>query len=262
VTDDVLRIAFDVGQARWPAIAGLTFEQFRAHAELAAVDHEGLGDHAGDLFLAAAAAAGDSKAIAVFDQEVLSDVPRWLARFRIEPDDVDEIQQVLRLKLLVGSPPKLAGYRASGPLGAWVRMAAVRAAIDHRSTDTVPLPEPSRPGTVALLDSVDPERQLVRSKYGPAFERAVADAIGRLPRRDRTLLRLHYSAKMSLDAMARTYHVHRVTVVRWLVAAREEVEGAISEILWRELGVSPSEFRSLWHELKSDVEISVSRILA
>ena len=32
--------------------------------------------------------------------------------------------------------------------------------------------------------------------------------------------------------------------------------------LWQELGISPSEFRSLWNAVRSDVEVSLSRLLA
>ena len=76
-----------------------------------------------------------------------------------------------------------------------------------------------------MLAALDPEQQLVRNKYGPLFETALRDAVGQLSSRDRNLLRLHYVSGISLDAVARMYHVHRATVVRWLAAIRDEIEG-------------------------------------
>jgi len=67
---------------------------------------------------------------------------------------------------------------------------------------------------------------------------------------------------MSLDAIARTYRVHRATVARWLAAIREDLDTAVRVRLWDELGVSTTEFQSLWNAVRSDVEVSISRLLA
>jgi RNA polymerase sigma-70 factor len=102
---------------------------------------------------------------------------------------------------------------------------------------------------------------LVRRKYGAAFESAVRAALGELSRRDRNLLRFHYVSRMSLDAIARTYHVNRATVVRWLAAIRDDLETAVKARLWDDLGISPTELQSLWNAVGSDVDVSLSRLL-
>jgi hypothetical protein len=66
---------------------------------------------------------------------------------------------------------------------------------------------------------------------------------------------------MSLDAIGRTYHVNRATVVRWLAAIRDELETAVRARLWHDLGVSPTELRSLWNAVGSEVDVSLSRLL-
>jgi RNA polymerase sigma-70 factor len=142
---------------------------------------------------------------------------------------------------------------SSGPnnsAGAHAR--APGAAIAHQLQDPDSL----------LLDALDPEQALVRKKYSPLFQTALREAIQQLSRRDRTLLRFRYIAGMSYDAMARTYHVGRATVVCWIGAIRDELDGAVRIRLWKELGVSPSEFRSLWQAVRSEVEVSLSRLLA
>jgi RNA polymerase sigma-70 factor, ECF subfamily len=74
-------------------------------------------------------------------------------------------------------------------------------------------------------------------------------------------LRLHYLARMSFEAIARAYDVHRATAVRWLAAIRSEIDAAVRVRLWQELGVTASEFRSLWNAVSPDLDLSLSRLL-
>ena len=68
-----------------------------------------------------------------FDREVLSQVGLLLGRMQPTPQLVDDTRQALREKLLVAAPgarPRIGEYAGRGPLQAWVRVAAVRAALD------------------------------------------------------------------------------------------------------------------------------------
>jgi RNA polymerase sigma-70 factor (ECF subfamily) len=267
VTDDELTAAFDLtaafarGKAAWATIGSLTLEAFRSFVDGAAVEPAALEERASDLFLAAAAAGGNDDAVRVFESHVLSELPRWLSRLRLSSDMVEEVRQQLRAKLLVGPPPRLLQYRASGPLAGWVRMTAVRTALDMCEADPVLSGRLER-GREPLLEALDQEQRLIRSRYGGLFQEALRDAVGRLSKRDRSLLRFHYVAGMSLDAIARTYRVHRATVARWLAAIRDELDSAVRVRLWDELGISTGEVRSLWNAVRSDVEVSISRLLA
>jgi RNA polymerase sigma-70 factor (ECF subfamily) len=252
--------AFALGRAEWPTIRGLTLDAFQAFVSEASIEPDALEERAGDVYLAAAAASGDEEAVKTFDRDLLAELPRWLSRLHLPPDLFEEVRQLLRAKLLVGRPPKLAQYRASGPLGAWVRVAAMRTALDLFSADALAA-DANRGLGDPLLSALDPEEQLIRRKYGAAFESAMRDALGELSRWDRNLLRFHYVSRMSLDAIGRTYHVNRATVVRWLAAIRDELETAVRARLWHDLGVSPTELRSLWNAVGSEVDVSLSRLL-
>ena len=224
--DDELIAAFTRGQEQWPAVKSLTLEAFRSFVAGAAVDAATLEELAGDLYLAAATAGGNDDAVRVFDSQLLSELPRWLARLRLTDHVIAEVRQQLRAKLLVGAPPKLAQYRASGRLAAWVRMVAVRTALDMCEAD---------PGTVGrlqtgeepLFNALDQEQQLIRSKYGGLFDEALRDAVRQLSKRDRNLLRFHYVSGMTFEAIARSYQVNRSTAVRWLAAIRDDLESAV-----------------------------------
>lgn len=258
--NDPAKTSFDLGRARWPTIRNLTYDAFRSYVDDSAIDPEVLSARAADLYLAAAAASGDAEAVKCFDGEILADLPRWLSRLQLAPDQLDEVRQLLRAKLLVGPPPKIGQYRADGPLGAWVRVAAVRAALDLCGATPI-----GRDGDLdrvdPLISALDPERELVRNKFGPLFETALRDVVAQLTKRDRNLLRFHYVSGLSLDAIARIYHVHRATAVRWLAAIRDDIEAAVSAQLWQDHGVSPSQIRSLWNAVRSDVDVSLSRLL-
>jgi RNA polymerase sigma-70 factor len=261
MTDDVLTAAFNRGRDQWPTVKSLTLDAFRSFVDGAAVDPAALEELGGDLYLAAAAAGGNDDAARVFDSQLLSELPRWLARLRLTGDLVEEVRQQLRAKLLVGPPPKLAQYRASGRLGAWVRMVAVRTALDMCETDPV-IAGRLQTGEEPLLNALDQEQRLIRSKYGRLFEEALRDAVRQLSKRDRNLLRFHYVAGRTFEAIARSYHVNRSTAVRWLAAIRDDLDSAVRIRLWEELGISPTEVRSLWNAVRSDVEVSLSRLLA
>ena len=101
--DDRPRVAFELGKAQWPTIRGLTLAAFQSFINDALVEPDALEGRAADVYLAAAAAAGDADAVELFDTQVLSGLPRWLARLHLAPDVVDEVRQQLRTKLLVGS---------------------------------------------------------------------------------------------------------------------------------------------------------------
>jgi RNA polymerase sigma-70 factor (ECF subfamily) len=260
VTDDQAKAAFEVGRAAWPAIDGLTFDRFRSFVHEAGVDVTAFEKYSGDLYLAAAAATGLPGAVMAFETELLSQLPRWLSRLDLSPDVVDEVRQSVRAKLLVGSPPKLCQYRAEGPLGGWVRMASVRVALDTcgSAAGYATLDESGRE---PLLKALNAEQRMIHDRYRSSLEKVLRAALGQLSKRDRNLLRFHYLAGMSHNAIARTYHVHRATVVRWLAAIRDELETVVRIRLWEESGISPSDFRSIWNAVKSDVEVSLSRLL-
>jgi len=104
VTDDLLIAAFKRGQEQWPAVKSLTLEVFRAFVEGAAVDPAAVGDLAGDVYLAAAAAAGNDDAVRVFDSQLLSELPRWLAlKAKYDPRNVFTSDLGRRVGLVPGA---------------------------------------------------------------------------------------------------------------------------------------------------------------
>src|SRR5262249_30744882 len=86
---------------------------------------------AADLYLAYACSIGNKSALAAFEKTFMPAVSDFVARRHAGRAFADEVRQVLRQRLFVGhagSPPKIATYTGAGPLGAWLRVTAVRTA--------------------------------------------------------------------------------------------------------------------------------------
>jgi RNA polymerase sigma-70 factor, ECF subfamily len=247
------------GRATWPGVA-LQQSVFGAHLTRLAVEPDDLRTRGGDLFLAAGCLAGDPGALLAFEQSYLEPVPRLLTRLSLRPHQQDELRQQLRIKLLVGPPPLIAEYRGMGPLGAWVRICAFRLALDLKLGS-----EHKQGDSDALEALIEPEvaREVTidAGKHREAFNSALQEALATLTARDKTLLRLHFLDGMNIDALGVLFRVHRATVARWLVTIRGQVLERVRQQLSMDLGASPSEARSLIRVFRSDVQLSIRRML-
>jgi RNA polymerase sigma-70 factor (ECF subfamily) len=216
--------------------------------------------HAADLYLACACALGHPQALAAFERTQLSRVPSYVARVDATPSFADEVTQLVRTRLLVAEPgrrPRIADYSARGALGGWVRVAALRVALDlrgERDRHAVDLaPE---------LVHADPELLLLRARYRDAFAEAVRAAISGLTTRQRRLLRMHFVDGLGIDAVGQVYRVHRATAARWLRDARESLISDTFARLGAALGMSETELHSLVRVVRSEVEVSLGGFLA
>ena len=100
---------------------------FRAAWEARRAESGDAALHGVDLFLAVGCALGDPGALAAFEATHVARIASWL-RER-DPAIVDEVQQRVRDRVLIGGPSgeaRIAGYSARGPLGAWLRVVALR----------------------------------------------------------------------------------------------------------------------------------------
>lgn len=169
-------------------------------------------------------------------------------------------------KLLVGvgdgTPPKLAQYTGRGPLLGWLRVIAVREALqDRRKSRRERVRDDA-----AMLDggptSVAVEIALLRERFGASFRESVHAAIRRLTPEQRTLLRFHTRDGLTIDQLAPMLGVHRATAARRLEKARADALAHTRAILREKHGLSESEARSLCIALASQVDISIGKALS
>jgi RNA polymerase sigma-70 factor (ECF subfamily) len=247
-----------LGKTAWPDVT-VKPEALAAHLTRATGDHP-------DLYLACGCAAGDPAAHRAFDRVLLA-VADYVARIDSSPSFADEVRQELRERLLSprpnGAPPRIAEYRGDGPLGAWVRVAAVRAAIDLLRKMNGPNQHPALgSGARVMAQGLDPEQALVRARYGAAYEQALREALATLTPKDRNLLRMHVVDGLSVDRIGLAYNVHRATAARWVVAVRDRLLEEIYRLLKQRLQLAPDEFHSLAAFLQSQLDVSLGGLLA
>lgn len=262
--EDATDAAYRTGAAAWPSIA-FEREAFTAFARAAlASDGGGSLEHAVDLFLAGACAAGSSGAIEAFEATFAPDVVRGLAKLGVHGAAAAEIQQRLRHKLFVagaGERAKIALYTGRGPLRGWLRaLVAHEALSEYRKAAQRAHDSDSVLGDKAAVD--DPELEQIRARYTAPFRDAFRDALAGLAPRDRNVLRLVYADGLSVEQVAVTYGVHRVSVSRWLGQIRRDLLEGTRARLRDHLRLDESELASVTRLCLSQIDVSLNRLLA
>lgn len=268
--DRALASAIDEARTRCPGCK-VDLESFVKHLAGHMGDHvlaEGWTSEfrVDDLLLAFASGTGCDGAAKILRDRSHSVIDAAARRFDGSSSFADEVRQKLFEKLLVASPnrgPRILAYAGRGAIEAWVRVAAVRAAID--------LVRQRRGGDDAsddrLLDELDasggdPELAYIRLRYADDVHAAFRAAFGVLTARERTVLRLHLLDGLNIDRIGVIYHVHRATVARWIARARETISVESHRLLQERLGATDSEVESLERLVRSDLQVCLSELLA
>ncbi len=260
----------DAAVAEWPD-HGIERAAFRAH--LVAVLGRDLeaGDamsavRVGDLYLAYGCCLGRPAAVKAFATRYLARVRDYVRRFERVAVSADEVRRELEDILPLGrngSGPRLAAYRGRGPLEHFVAAAARNVARTLLRRD----------GRISMryADDDDPDAQaappgrgskdFVASRYKAVIRDAVRIALRSLDRRQRMIVRLHLSRGVTLTHIARMLQVHQSTVSRALDGALEQLHSEIRRQLREVHGLSDTEMKSIVRDVRSMVDLSLSRIL-
>lgn len=257
------RAAFDAGKATWPNV-DLSLDDFARYFSAHAASDAPPETHAADMYLACACSLGNDAALVALERGALADVARAVATIDSSEAFVQEILQATRERLLVragGAPSKMAEYGGRASLRSWLSAVAVRWAIGVRRRKAEQRHEAFDADRDERLARATPELEYLRGRYKAAFETALHRAIGALPPKERMLLRLNVVDGLSVDKLATLYNVGRSTAARWLAAARTALLEEAREALRRELGLSASEIDSLAADLRSQLDVSLLRLL-
>jgi RNA polymerase sigma-70 factor (ECF subfamily) len=216
-----------------------------------------------DLYLACACVARQTRAIVRFDDAYLIEVDRAVARHPPGGRSRDDVKQLVREKLLVGTadaPPKLAEYTGRGELRGWVRVIVVRTVIDlAREAGAHKRMQPTE---LFSREVRDPELVYLKQHYRREFGAAFHAALGGLTARQRNLLRQQLLHELTLDEIGALYRVHRAKVVRWLAQARDELTTRTLQELRERIKVSAEELQSIFRLIQSELDVSLVRVLS
>jgi RNA polymerase sigma-70 factor (ECF subfamily) len=210
-----------------------------------------------DLYLVALCLRGDRPAQAAFERLVRDETTRAVARIGGSAEDV--VQELL-VKLLVGTPPKLAAFGGHGALHAWIRVAAVRTAISvGRKKQELAVDDDA---LSAIADDGDDQAlAFMKSSYRAEFKRAFSSAFAELPRRSRTLLRMQVIDQLTIDEIGAFYQVSRATAARHLADARGQLVDGTQRRLSTALGLADGELREMMRLVASSLYSTLPGLL-
>lgn len=259
---EALTAALERARATWPGVLvpdAAFLDHLAARLPTAHDPVDWLGRlHVGDLYLALGCVLGVPQALAAFNRELVSVITSFLGR-----DATDELAQLVRERVLVAPPgelPRLAGYTGRGPLGAWLRVVAVRTALNVRRAS-----DASRRAELAagseLGPGIDPELDFIKARYRPMFRGALEASIRALPAKRRNMLRLYFLDGMTLAQIALVFGVHESTIARQLATTREQIAERTRQELVTGHNLDADEARSLIELVASRADFGLSSIL-
>jgi RNA polymerase sigma-70 factor (ECF subfamily) len=258
-----------LGAQAWPGVE-LADETFVRHLGERLPSGEDPGAalgrlHAADLYLACAclrgAGAGRESAVRALEEQFFAAVPKSVARFDPSPAFGAEVQQALRERLLMGPDgrPRLLDYNGSGSLAAWIRVAAVRTALN-----LVVARKRADAHDARAADEVDevaaatPELRFIQLRYREPIALSLREAFAALGEKERSLLRWAHVEGLDLSTIGALYGVHKSTVSRWLARACEELLDDTRRRAAARLRLSRSALDSLLRAVRDQLEVSLS----
>jgi RNA polymerase sigma-70 factor, ECF subfamily len=103
---------------------------------------------------------------------------------------------------------------------------------------------------------------MMKVEYKREMEPAIRKLVPQLSAGDRAVLRLHFVEGVSVDKIAASYGVHRVTVARWVWNAGEALLDALRARFREKFGTVPAEFDSLARLARSQLSVDLAGLLA
>lgn len=242
----------------------LSLTQFEKHCRSICETRQlaALQAHATELYLCCACAEQDPLAIQLVEALAEPILRRAISSLRPDDDFVGEALQELWKKLLIGPQPRIREYKARGPLQAWLRVTATRAAIDLQRAKYATESREADLCDLVVDQGLGPESSITRLRFFEPFRKALRQAVSDLSLKERNVLRMHLQGRCSIDQIGRAYKVHRATAARWLEQIRAGiVESVRAQLRQSSPHLTDSEFTSIARILGSELDLGLSSVL-
>jgi len=230
--------AFERSCAQWPTVT-FAFEDFRDYLmRLGYQDH--MPSEAASVYLCGACMSALPTAHRTLELTYFRSLRRAISPYFNQRDAIEDVLQDVRYRLFVGPSARIAGYRGSGPLGAWLRSVALNVARDHVRDQTAALQRVRRYGQsfghLALdenLHNITPEDRMGQTEMMSSYERALVLGMRLMTVEDRQILRHYFVEGMNIDQIGRMYACNRSTAARRINRALQKLRSAFRRALDR-----------------------------
>jgi RNA polymerase sigma-70 factor, ECF subfamily len=255
--------AFELGRAAWPMLAAKA-DLFWRYVEELGFKNGLSAARAQDLYLVHACLEKTPGAMEAFEGAHLPTIESAARTVDAPTTFVDEVKQRLREILFLpkeGLRPRIAQYSGHGPLAGWVATTTRRIAFRLARTNGTRKFVGEEALACEFCKGGDPDLIFLKAQYKVAFNEAIIKALRKLPRRERLILRLNLVQGVSMDRIAKMHNVSQPTVSRWLQRARLQILKTIRDVVRDELSVHDREFDSILYLVRSQIDVSFSRLL-
>lgn len=259
---DVTWRSYIAGQFEWPELTHVSFQDFASHVEALRMTSDNVERNGADVYLALACGKAHPRALEMLQRKYFPALDDYLARMGFEAVTRQDVFQQVVLHLCTGDSPRILTYAGRAALGSWLRVATFRCAVNMANVGGIPWTA-EREVTLSQLVSpdIDPETQATIEKARPLFQSALQRVMTELKDRDKTLLRLCFLDGLSIDGIGTLYGVHRATAARWICEIRRRIFQGVESVLVGEFGLRASEFHSLAFLVRSEIQLSLDRVL-
>lgn len=266
--DGLLASRLAESRARWPGIE-LADDEFLNHLATrlpadstitAAVSTACVSD----LWLACALARGDAAALRVFETTYLRGLDAAIAHLDGGSALADDVRHAVRERVLgtaAGGLSKIDEYRGRGDLRGWLKVVAVREALQLLRARRREAPLVSDDVLADRLDDRAPA-DAISADERRVYREAFTTALATLTARERNLLRQQYLFGASIDEVAVLHGVHRATVARWIARVREMVLRRTRRHIGEALQLSGVDLDSVMGRIANHLDYSLRHTLS
>jgi len=249
--------ALAASRATWPAIA-VAADVFFAHLAARVPDGVPLAQICvADLYLACAIEHGDPAALGVFETTYLPQLDAAIAHLDGGSALASDVRSAVCDRVLAhGGKAKIAEYRGRGDLRGWLRVVAVREALQliRARRREAPMPDLALQLEAGAAAMTADEQRVYRDAF--------AAALTTLTPRERNLLRQHYLHGATIDELGALYNVHRATPARWIAQIRETLLRRTRRHVGEVLRLTGTELDSAMGKLASHLDYSLRHTLS
>jgi RNA polymerase sigma-70 factor (ECF subfamily) len=246
-------------RAAWPEVE-LADDDFAAHVAARVDDEIDPGALClSDLWLACAIQQGDAAALRAFD--ALTPIEAAIAHLDGGSALADDVRAAVRDRVLgdgAGGNGKISDYRGRGDLRGWLRVVALREALQLLRARRREQPLADELAT-RLEEGVSPS---LTGDELRAYRDAFHAALSTLTARERNLLRQHYLHGATVDELGALYRVHRATAARWIAQIRETLLRRTRRQIGEVLRLTGTELDRAMGRLADHLDLSLRHTLS